>query len=328
MHDILRNRFQGAFIGAYWGEVIATTRIPTHPAEDLQDQFDQQSDRQFDQQSRPWFDRFKQHLAQFSPVQSVHAQMTQKDSIAPPESAALILVDSLPIALFYHDQPQYLRQIMQTPLQHVETTEAELTIVIGQLISLILRERFRTFQAVDWLSEVLKTAELSPQSQLAAALHQLQAWADRSVSLPVVTARSAELCSESTGSQSILSAALLALYSFLMTPDSIQLALWRWRRLPQPHPIGGLVLGLLAGLQQGLLGIPLAWQINFLQSSVSTGMTDSIGPILPMPILPFAPIDRLLALWSGIDPIDQLDANLWRETFPITAPPRVIRSPA
>lgn len=319
MHDILRNRFRGAIVGAYWGEAIGTADGTEPPAPLFAGTL--VAGTLF---AGPLFERLMQQIEQFLPLQDHSGPLAQTAQTQPLALTPthLLILDSLPIALFYHDQPQNLKSRVRAQFSDPNSLEAELAIVIGQLISLILRERFRTLRSIDWLTEVLGLADLSSQSPLLPVLRQIQDWSDRSIDLASVTAQTNRLSAQVVEpdrdpTRSITPALLLALYSFLTTPDQVQLTLWRWRRgtnrRSPTDPLVGLVLGLMAGLQQGLLGIPAAWQARFL-----TPTAGSIDPTAR-----WTAIDRWLALWSGIHHPE--DGQL--ATLPITAAPRVIRAP-
>lgn len=313
MHDSLLYRFRGALLGAWLGEGIDRFSLnpegladPSRSVEGDQPAIPQLIDSLLHQAIRLYQIEFS--------VNQPYALEADADPIAN-------IVLTLPIALFYHDQPQTLQEAIQQRFPATQQPASAWAIVLGQTLSLLLRERL---QPETWLEPMLHWVDELADPLLIAQLQQVQHWLKQPTSLGTF-AQWAQ--NQPTGNPLALPI-LQALYSFLSTPDSFRLTLRRLQQLPTFTPTSGLIAGLLSGAYNGVTGIPQVWRQ---QSGASLDNFFRLEPAfsknqLTEPDL-FYIADRLLATWAGIDQgtdwqPQQLHHHLHRQI--ITAP-RVIR---
>ncbi len=219
----------------------------------------------------------------------------------------------LPVALLYHDQPQQLQQVLR------ESQSSELGLdaaILGQIISLILRERFVPSELI---LQVARDLDLALDLPLVQKLLQVQIWLTQPTDLAVVmqALRAVDPADFTLA---------VALYSFLSSPDSLRISLLRLHRMigamatkPQPFNLGiaGAVLGILSGLYNGIGELDM-----------------ELGTRLPIDLqagelrlLKF--VDRLFMQWSGqwsgasFDP--NFNQGLQQPHLGLVAAPRVIR---
>ena len=239
----------------------------------------------------------------------------------PAGSPFRLLPDLLPIALLYHDQPAQLQQRLRAayassmpedePESEPESqpeSEPEgfgLAAVIGQTISLILRERFI---ALKLIPQVIRDLDLPLHLPLVQELLQVQSWLTQPADLAVVAQGLAD--SPDLGG--------MALYSFLSSPDDFQISLLRLHRLIPASSsqadlaLAGAILGAVSGLYGGLLGLPAIWQ-----NRQQDALLESAEPGL------FRQADLLLASWSGASDAS-FEQWLQQPHASLTAAPRVI----
>jgi hypothetical protein len=231
--------------------------------------------------------------------------------------AQVLSPDWLPIALLYHDQPQQMQQMQANP------TAA----VLGQTISLILRERFI---AAELIPQIMHDLDFPPDLPLVQALLQVQNWltqpADLAAIRPLEVAEAADL------------ALTLSLYSFLSSPEYFQISLLRLHRIfqaVQPQAVdlalAGAMLGAVSGTYCGLSGSDdwqaarrgwpqLTWPQ--LTSAKAQAELDDWEQQL------FQSADQLLRNWSGVHgPSPDAGSDQWLQQphASLIAAPRVIR---
>lgn len=306
MRDSLLSRFRAAFLGAWLGEALyepvgSPRRSASSPAAPLQT-------LRSSQLLLTHTERLLQ-LALEQPEQlflgKVELAAHLPDGL-PDDLAAAALV-TLPLVLFYHDQPLLLQATLQAMSHSPELALGP--IVIGHTCSLILRERLTP---VKLIPQLVKDLDLALDRPFVQQLMQVQSWIEQPTGLAPV-ARWAKGQSSSEASLDQLAVALV-IYSFLSTPDSLQLAISRLMQLPYQSPQTGALLGILTGLHHGLLGLPMGGQ--WLPANKSQSVQSSLLPEI------WQLADRLLAVWSGAEqPVQWLN----QPTFAtLTATPRVI----
>ena len=264
MQDSLMNRFRGAFWGLGLGE-LALTRLASLIPDSV---INSPSDRSGLESSSLWS---MQTLAATQCWLNLGTGLPKRE----PLQHSQLLPDLLPIALLYHDQPQQLQQALRDayaasqPIisqpDDAQPNSAIDSAVIGQTISLILRE---LFVAVELIPQVIRDLDLALHLPIVQKLLQIQRELTQSADLAAV----AQLL-EPAGTNAALTptnfALVLALYCFLSSPDEFQLSLRRLQRLiptvelnlqaVDPVLAGG-ILGVVSGLYNGLVGLPIGWQ--------------------------------------------------------------------
>jgi hypothetical protein len=354
MHDSLLSRFRGAYLGALLGALLGASLGEQNGA--------------WIQIKKPDIDLSQSELNPFGKAASWGQQLLSQTAVltgtnlsnpdlsnpdlsssklsnpnplnpTQPNSdrqAGQISPTLLPLALLHHDQPQTLQQVLQQ-FGSVDANRMLEAVVLGQVFSLILRERFASQSLIP---QVIRDLDLSTDLPMTTLLSEVQTWLEQSADLATVThtvAQKLKLVPLADLSISLL------LYSFLSTPNHFQLSLLRLLKIvsdlpnaslghslsPSLDPSLSATLGAMSGLYNGLLGLPLGWRQQFWanefwanefwanESQVSSHqreITSEQGL--------FQQTDRLLALWSG----DLTSSTLRHSYSNITAAPRVIRA--
>lgn len=293
MRDSLINRFRGAFWGMWLGECTAAS--PSWSRHTL-----------------AATDRWLGALPPPSPKAESGNQAMQFQPMQfqlPP--------DLLPVALLYHDQPQQLHQRLKPLSGAANHREPEASSqILGQTISLILRERF---VAAELIPQLIQDLDLASELLLVQELLQVQDWIAQSADLAAVQAQVSSglsttlKASANAGFSPVgFSPVALALYSFLSSPDDFEIGLQRLRQLvqiasiaQQESALASAVLGMVSGLYGGLLGLP----------NPQPGSPDWTLAL-------FQAADRLLSCWSGASSAQWLRLP----HASLVAAPRLIRS--
>lgn len=331
MRDSLHSRFRGAFLGGLLGEAIGVYALSHQPSrlawqQIFQGRLGKLSSANPNRAIKLMFAQTAALVGtdQLS-AKSTATQTESNDSIYTPNDPTPeeLILSTLPLALFYHDQPVLYRTALQTSGQPTATNKTASSItaaaLIGQAISLILRERFVRLELIPQLLKDLDLEEACPD--LANQLHQIQTWVEQSTDLAGVARHVNHIKQGSAGSavDSACLAVALALYGFLCTPDDFRLSLLRASQLDSSILLPTLT-GTLSGLYNGVTGLPNAWR-----QQVWLGEAEALqrwGVASEAEVEEFA--DRLLAGWAGAtDPIVWLQQPQFNR---ITAAPRAIRA--
>ncbi|MBW4553118.1 MAG: ADP-ribosylglycohydrolase family protein [Aphanocapsa sp. GSE-SYN-MK-11-07L] len=185
---------------------------------------------------------------------------------------------TLPLGLYYHDQPTQLEQQIQVTLTAIAATElASAVTAVNQAIAYILQERG---QPTELIPTLLAAGLPSPLSQCLVQVQRLQA---EYIGLGPAIAAMAD-------TEPVIAAIGLGFYAYLSTPTDVRLTLLRAIQTSPKVELTALVAGALAGAEQGWTAIPISWRLQ----------TPSD---YPQAILSLA--DRLLAAWAGCDPVSQ-----------------------
>lgn len=288
------------------------------------------------------------------------SQPTVKASKARTEFMARLL----PLALQHHDQPQVLQHhIAQSWHEHQAAFDALqadalspdpppdtrpdtrsdastfdspdfwAALILGQTISLILRERFRPPTLIPQVLRDLDLPDLPAVAPVLSQLTAIQTWLTQSADLATVARRLRTVQAtggQATGGEDAKAPELLGsgglavvLYSFLSSTADPEAMLLRFARLQAAlscsPALTGTILGSLAGLYGGLPSLPFEWR----QTYRAEQSPPSDQPETLTEAVLFHQADRLLAHWSGVCPTAD-----WWSRHPhvgITAPPRVIQ---
>lgn len=340
MRDTLLSQFRGAFLGALIGESIGTSQLNQRPsgawhkAEHSRLQ-PVPAASQSHCHSRLMFAQtevlLQAVLGASTPVRqrveaSVQSEVQPSNAMSSPTQMAALAIATIPIALFYHDQPATLHQALQAALQPVAVSSESLfgVTVVGQTLSLLLREQQVPQQLIPQLIADLDL----PDSPLVHQLRQVQTWIEQPVELTAISRWVKVLTATSPETLDSLPIAL-GLYSFLSTPEDFRLSLSRLAQLfvdqltpgAEQAVLACTLAGTVSGLYNGWIGIPLTWRQLLWRSPVSK-FTQRWGSVSESDLLQYA--DQLLAAWSGV--AHPTDWEQQPQFTSITAAPRVIRS--
>jgi hypothetical protein len=334
MRDSLFSRFRAAFLGALLGETIGETGL-VQQSESLWVAIEQgvSHRKPDDSTTLGWSRLLMAQTAQLLAephLPAVDLSLPLPDPL--PNSTTGWVMATLPLALFYHDQPAAFQTVLQTTQQHSQTLllngatrafpsdTAVAVAVIGQTISLMLRERLIP---QDVIPQVMQDLELELDGTLAQQLTQVQAWLECSTSLAAVADWLRRYTTAAAPSACDSLPIALALYGFLSIPDHFRLSLARLVQVcqtPSATAATCALTGTLSGLYNGLVGLPLSWRQQLWLTS--SGEPLQAGGVASETEL-FELADRLLALWSGADRPEQW---LKQPQFAsLTAAPRVIQ---
>lgn len=232
-------------------------------------------------------------------------------------------MSTLPIVLFYHEDWQQLRHILeQTPHILEQTASAWKSslpitriLTIAYTIALALRERLHLDTLIPRLITDLELYDRDPQ--LMQQLNQVQTWVQQRLGSSLVRSQVQAPPLDSANSIAVA----VALYGFLSTPANFQLSLLRTAQiLPQPQ-VACAIVGALSGSYNGIAGIPLEWRRAF-NSIRFPAPADALDNALLAEAELLQQADLLWATWSGADhPADWLKRSL----PPTIASPHLIR---
>jgi ADP-ribosylglycohydrolase len=265
MHCSLLNRFQGMLLGANLGLVLAQS-AQLYPHWWL------------------WYSLSAElDLLPLLPlVQHWSEVLIRGDSellalsVQPSDLSVTAFGLTLPLGLYYHDQPTQLEQQIQVTLAAISATELEpAAVAVNQAIAAILQERS---QPAELIPDLLATGQ--PPSSFSQCLLQMQHLQAEYQGLDQAIAAVAD-------TEPVVAAVGLGFYTYLSTPTDVRLTLLRAIQTSPQAELTALIAGALAGAEQGWTEIPIGWRLP-------------TQPEYPQAILSLA--ERLLAAWSGCDP--------------------------
>jgi hypothetical protein len=162
-------------------------------------------------------------------------------------------VATLPLSLFYYEQPTQQQAALAMALKSLPLTSAEQDgiLAFGRAIAHLLQA---TPVLADLLPQVQATATPPP---LAILLQQTHTLVQERASLQRAIAT---LMAPALDPSHDLAPLALALYCFLSAPWDGRLAILRAGRCPQGHGTA-LLTSVLVGVYHGSVGIPLLWQL-------------------------------------------------------------------
>jgi hypothetical protein len=261
MRCTLLSRFEGAFLGANQGMLRSLIKPGLTTGEE-----------RLPEQALsllPLCQSWCEELIHGYPV-VIRAPALSSDS--PQNQAVVALGCTIPLAVYFHDQPQQLQQLLEATLNPLlpEIFVSALALVHGG-IAIILRGGCLPEQLIP---EVLTSLDLPPTG-LIKGLIQAQSLQADFVSLEQARAVIAPL-------DSVESAISVGFYLYLSSPNDFRLTLMRAIRGSQYCPLTAMVAGALSGAHNGAADIPARWR----------SPTDQALSNLA---------NQLLAAWSGVD---------------------------
>jgi hypothetical protein len=317
MRYSLVSRFRGTLLGAFLGETLASSdkkqsEIPCNVGKiavlgtqslialgrlDLDD----------------WLKRQQQA--------SLHLEVTDVTS-------AKIILTTLPVALFFHENTGLLRQNLLSVLQMWEHDPVlrDSTLAVGYAIAQALTEKLDPLTLIPQTIAFLGETSTSIPQQLLKVNNLLTAGAG-------LAKAQAELSREEKLSNTIA----IAFYCFLSTWEDFRLSVLRAThhdnsQVQDPlHPnskVTGAITGALSGAYNSTVGIPVNWQVLYSPTNSPAWGLSSFDQMIEL-------ADALAAVWSGVygitrHPRELIDAEraISLELAPLSvfAAPRVIRS--
>lgn len=226
-------------------------------------------------------------------------------------SLAEVTVATLPIALFFHDQPDQLLQQLQQGIQVWQNPSPSLALeqavlAVSYAISLALREELDPGTLI---GQILK--HLDPQFILHQQLQQVQTFTEQRVSLETVRERlllsSSELnlghkTDQISADLKSITCIALAFYCFVSTPQEPALSVLRAAQTGLTMPMVSTITGALSGAHNGFYSFPVSWQLQ-LKRTASSSQAISAEPQTTQEMLfvgeSLQRATELFAVWSG-----------------------------
>ncbi|MEH1910194.1 MAG: ADP-ribosylglycohydrolase family protein [Nostoc sp.] len=235
-----------------------------------------------------------------------------------------IIIATLPVALFFHENPIKLRQNLLHVLKIWEDDPVvrDGTLAVGYAIALALTEKLDPSTLIEQIISFIGETPTSIPKNLLRVQNLLEQGAG-------LSRAQAEFAKEEKLSKIIP----MAFYCFLSTLEDFRLAVLRATyngnsqvqdATPLSSQATGAITGALSGAYNGTGGIPVNWQVLLLQrNSPAWGLT-SFSQMLKL-------TDAFVAVWSGVYDLSLNPRDLTEEGFEVAllsvyAAPRVIRS--
>jgi ADP-ribosylglycohydrolase len=308
----LLNRFRGALLGSFVGEILGRESCQKLTVKKSFLVFPSSGDIQSSQILSDW-----SRLATCGTKSLIHyghlnpddwwllfgqqqSSVWLKSSPSPSEMA----IAMLPIALFFHDDEVKLREQL---LQAVDLWQAQSNVSHGALavayaIALALTEKLDVATLIPRIVAYLGTSDISVVQQLERVQELLIQGAGLEMAMNELR-RVIQTPGEPLKRPDTTIA--LAFYCFLSTPEDFRLCVSRAIATNQPQT--ATLTGMLAGVYNSLIGIPVSWRL------AAKGMSSGIERLQLA--------DSLLEAWAGVYNISATD-RLQRLTV---AAPRVIQ---
>jgi hypothetical protein len=244
--------------------------------------------------------------------ESLHLAATDDISIK-------IIIATLPVALFFHENPIKLRQNLLRVLKIWEDDPIvrDGTLAVGYAIALALTEKLNPLTLIPQTIAFLGETPTSIPKKLLKVQNLLEQGAGLSKA-------QAELAREEKLSNTIA----MAFYCFLSTLEDFRLAVLRatydLNSTSVSSQATGAIAGALSGAYNGIGSIPVNWQVLLLQSNSPAWGLTSFSQMLEL-------TDAFVAVWSGVynislNPKELTDEGCDMALLSVYAAPRVIRS--
>jgi len=237
-----------------------------------------------------------------------------------------IIIATLPVALFYHENPIKLRKNLLSLLKiwGEDPVVRDGTLAVGYTIALALTEKLDPLTVIPQTIAFLQETPTSIPKKLL----RIQNLLAQGAGLERVQA-------EFTGKETLSNTIAIAFYCFLSTLEDFRLAVLRAThkgdsKQQATHPTAystGVITAALSGAYNTTAGMPLNWRVLFLENNSPTSELTSFEEMLGL-------ADALVAVWSGLYNSIRLDPKeLTEEEYAISkaallsvyAAPRVIR---
>ncbi|MBE8969472.1 ADP-ribosylglycohydrolase family protein [Nostocales cyanobacterium LEGE 12452] len=234
------------------------------------------------------------------------------------------IIATLPVALFFHENPIKLRQNLLRVLKIWEDDPVvrDGTLAVGYAIALALNEKLDPLTLIpQTISFIGETPTLIPKKLL-----RVQSLLEQGAGLSTTQA---EFAKEEKVSNSIA----MAFYCFLSTLEDFRLTLLQATHNHNSQLQGatllnsqatGAIAGALSGAYNGTGGIPVNWQVLLLQRNSPVWGLTSFSQVLEL-------TDAFVGVWSGVynltlNPKELTEEGCEVALLSVYAAPRVIRS--
>ncbi|WP_414518637.1 ADP-ribosylglycohydrolase family protein [Nostoc sp. PCC 9305] len=234
------------------------------------------------------------------------------------------IIATLPVALFFHENPIKLRQNLLRVLKIWENDPVvrDGTLAVGYAIALALTEKLDPLTLIPQTISFIGETPTSIPKKLLRVQNLLEQGAGLSTT-------QAEFAKEEKLSNIIA----MAFYCFLSTLEDFRLTLLQATHNDNPQVQDatllssqaiGAITGALSGAYNGTGGIPVNWQVLLLQSNSPVWGLTSFSQMLEL-------TDAFVGVWSGVynltlNPKELTEEECEVAPLSVYAAPRVIRS--
>ncbi|MEH2128977.1 ADP-ribosylglycohydrolase family protein [Nostoc sp.] len=244
--------------------------------------------------------------------------------VATDDISIKIIIATLPVALFFHENPIKLRQNLLRVLKIWEDDPVvrDGTLAVGYAIALALTEKLDPITLIPQTISFIGETPTSIPKKLLRVQNLLEQGAGLSTA-------QAEFAKEEKLSNSIA----MSFYCFLSTLEDFRLTLLQATNNDNSQvqdatllssQATGAITGALSGAYNGTGGIPVNWQVLLLQRNYPVWGLTSFSQMLEL-------TDAFVAVWSGVynltlNPRELTEDGCEVAPLSIYAAPRVIRS--
>ncbi|MDZ8136449.1 MAG: ADP-ribosylglycohydrolase family protein [Nostoc sp. DedQUE04] len=254
----------------------------------------------------------------------IERQQEESPHLVPTDDISIkIIIATLPVALFFHENPIKLRQNLLRVLKIWEDDPVirDGTLAVGYAIALALTEKLDPLTLIpQTISFIGETPTSIPKKLL-----RVQTLLEQGAGLSTAQA---EFAKEEKLSNSIA----MAFYCFLSTLEDFRLTVLQATHNHNYQLQGatllnsqatGAITGALSGAYNGIGGIPVNWQLLLQRNSPVWGLT-SFSQVLEL-------TDAFVGVWSGVynltlNPKELTEEGCEVALLSVYAAPRVIRS--
>ncbi len=203
-------------------------------------------------------------------------------------------IATLPIALFFHDNPVALQQKLQEAaeiwLSDIE--EVAGVYAIGLAIALTLTENLNLATLIPHILTKLKLS----QTPLIQQLEEVQTLLEQRADLETTLCQLRRLQSNQIKQKNCPNTSIaLAFYCFLNNPEDFCISITRAIRSGYQPQMTAAITGMLSGVYNSMMDIPVAWRIAAQRSNIWQKRQQLAS--------------RLLAVWSGVWDISEIELS-------------------
>jgi ADP-ribosylglycohydrolase len=246
-------------------------------------------------------------------------QKAKQQELTNLENSYWAILATLPVALFFHENPIKLRHnlLLAAQIWENDPVVRDGILAVGYAIAQSLTEKLTSISLISQtISFIGETSTDLPQQLLkvnnlledGAGLERVQA----------------EFSKEEKLSHSIG----VAFYCFMSTIEDFRLSVLRALQNSHRSPEISAITGALSGAYNSAVGIPISWQVMLVQANSTEGQVSSSRRMVEL-------ADALVAVWSGVydlalcpDEVSEEGSALAPHLVSLqaTAAPRVIKS--
>ncbi|HLP91585.1 MAG TPA: ADP-ribosylglycohydrolase family protein [Nostocaceae cyanobacterium] len=277
MRYSLVNRFRGAFLGAFLGESVAKSQLAD--------------------QNTSYCDLGKlavsgtESLIRFGRL-DIHDWVERQQLAGNHDDWGKIILATLPLCLFFHENPTQLKQNLQQVLKiwgqdHPALQDAILA--FGYAIAKSLTEQLSPHLLIPQIITFLDNRT----NPIAQNLLKVNTLFEQSASLAIVQ-------TQLNSSEQISTDFALAFYCFLSTLEDFQLAVLRASYSAEENQTSfvkresiAAITGTLSGVYNSTAGMPINWQVLFSPKNSPAWGLNNFSQMLELS-------DALVAVWSGV----------------------------